>query len=113
MFAVQLICYGYPVKSPDDECLQLVRESLENFTLAGKLGSHLVDFFPFCKDTISFQKICLISYIPSNLLVKYIPEWVPGAGFQREARRMRDTLNKSTRIPYEWTKKHLVSTVIS
>jgi hypothetical protein len=49
MSAVQLIVYGYPVKSPDDECLQLVLESLQNFTSAGKLGKYMVDFFPICK----------------------------------------------------------------
>ena len=49
MFAVQRIAYGYPVKSPDDECLQLVLEALRDFTTAGKLGRYLVDFFPICK----------------------------------------------------------------
>ena len=52
MFAVQLIVYGYPVKSPDDECLQLVIKSLQEFTTAGKLGRYMVDFFPFCKNTL-------------------------------------------------------------
>ncbi|RXW19452.1 hypothetical protein EST38_g6407 [Candolleomyces aberdarensis] len=41
MLAVQLIAYGYPVTSPDDECLKLVTESLRDFTSAGKLGAYL------------------------------------------------------------------------
>ncbi|KAJ2932181.1 hypothetical protein H1R20_g4891, partial [Candolleomyces eurysporus] len=86
MLAVQLIAYGYPVTSPDDECLQLVTESLRDFTSAGKLGAYLVDFFP---------------------ILKYVPEWMPGAGFQREARRMKETVNKACHMPFEWTKRHL------
>ncbi|KAJ2919376.1 hypothetical protein MD484_g987, partial [Candolleomyces efflorescens] len=86
MFAVQLIVYGYPVKSPDDECLQLVIKSLQEFTTAGKLGRYMVDFFPF---------------------LKYIPGWFPGAGFQREAKRMKEIVNKASQMPYEWSKRHM------
>ncbi|KAJ2919348.1 hypothetical protein MD484_g970, partial [Candolleomyces efflorescens] len=85
---IQRISYGYPVKSHDDEFLQLTLASLNDFTRAGKLGNFLVDFFP---------------------VLKHVPEWFPGAGFKLEAKRMKQTLNQAMRRPYEWTKKHMAT----
>jgi hypothetical protein len=47
---------------------------------------------------------------PSDLspTVKYVPEWFPGAGFKREAKEMKATLNNAATAPYEWAKKHMV-----
>jgi hypothetical protein len=38
----------------------------------------------------------------------YVPEWFPGAGFKREAKEMKATLNNAATAPYEWAKKHMV-----
>ena len=48
MFAVQLIAYGYPVKSPDDECLQLIMAGLKDFSSAAFLDK-AAEFFEISK----------------------------------------------------------------
>lgn len=42
-------------------------------------------------------------------LVKYIPDWFPGAGFETTARRFRENLNKAAQDPFNFTKAGLVS----
>lgn len=42
-------------------------------------------------------------------VVKYIPEWFPGAGFQRWASKGRRMVNEMMEGPWETIKKELVS----
>ncbi|KAF6752028.1 cytochrome P450 [Ephemerocybe angulata] len=84
---IQRILYGYTVESPDDAFLVNALVSLGHFNKAGKLGSYLVDFFP---------------------ILKYVPEWA-GAGFKGEARRMKESLETSVTLPYEWVKKNMLT----
>lgn len=41
-------------------------------------------------------------------VVKYVPDWFPGAGFKREAKRMRSDLYKATERPYQHVKNEIV-----
>jgi hypothetical protein len=43
------------------------------------------------------------------LIVKYVPEWFPGATFQREAREWKKSAAAMMREPYEAVKTAMVS----
>lgn len=38
-----------------------------------------------------------------------MPEWMPGAAFKREARELRDTLDRLKEIPFEKVLENIVS----
>ncbi|TFK41783.1 cytochrome P450 [Crucibulum laeve] len=62
------LAYGFKVKRNDDPFVKLVEDALEPASLAAIPGAFLVDVFPF---------------------LKYVPEFVPGAGFKRKAKEWR------------------------
>lgn len=41
------------------------------------------------------------------VIVKYLPPWVPGAGFQATAREWRSTLDKLTEQPYAFVQQQI------
>lgn len=45
----------------------------------------------------------------ANRLVKYIPAWFPGAGFQRVAQKFHQTVVESTQLPFAWAKKEIAA----
>lgn len=51
----------------------------------------------------------IFSYKCKALSVKYIPEWVPGAGFKKIAREYRKILIESAERPYAFARMQLAS----
>ncbi|KAJ3563540.1 hypothetical protein NP233_g8878 [Leucocoprinus birnbaumii] len=66
------LAYGLRIKRFDDPWIKLAEEALSTTTEAAVVGRFLVDVIP---------------------ALKYIPEWIPGAGFQKVAKEGRRTLN--------------------
>ncbi|KAM5539712.1 hypothetical protein V8D89_006525 [Ganoderma adspersum] len=64
------VTYGISPKDQHDEALALAKEGVRIFTEAFVPGKYLVESFP---------------------ILKYVPPWFPGAGFQRQAARWRHT----------------------
>lgn len=78
------VVYGYHVTSSNDEYLMLAEECLD--LLSNRIsggGLWLVDIFPF---------------------LKYIPSWLPGAGFKSEAEVFRRKYEKFAEAPYRYAK---------
>ena len=46
-----------------------------------------------------------------SFAVKYVPEWVPGAGFQKIAREYRKSAMSLLNDPFQLVKDQMVSTV--
>ncbi|EJT98557.1 cytochrome P450 [Dacryopinax primogenitus] len=63
-----LVCHGYQIRSNDDYYIWLGNKVMQNFAKAAAPGAWLVDFLPF---------------------LRFIPAWVPGAGFQKIAAEWR------------------------
>lgn len=81
------IAYGWTVKGNDDYIIQLINQA---FRLSSSLhgpGKFLVDVFPW---------------------LRFIPAWVPGAGFKRKAAKLRQTMEQLERIPFQWAKEQIV-----
>ncbi|KAH8826955.1 cytochrome P450 [Flagelloscypha sp. PMI_526] len=75
------LTYGINTIRHNDPDLAMA-EGLAQITAEGlKLGRWLVDFFP---------------------ILKYVPSWMPGAGFQRWAAKSRKHMNLFTKKPYDF-----------
>lgn len=72
--------YGHPVSSAEDEYMVFADSATAAVAEIGSIASTLADFVP---------------------ILKYIPTWMPGAGFKRQALRARDMWAEMTRIPYQ------------
>ncbi|KAF7329186.1 hypothetical protein MKEN_00179200 [Mycena kentingensis (nom. inval.)] len=78
--------YGIKVKSADDPYINMTEDAMESIAAAGAPGSFFVDMFP---------------------ILKYIPSWVPGAGFQRLAAQWRKSLNIMFEVPFAEAKRNI------
>ena len=81
------IAYGIAVQESDDPYISIAEEVLSGVAEAGIPGSFLVDLFP---------------------VLKYVPSWFPGAGFQRKAARWREVINIMAERPFRHTQEQLV-----
>ncbi|VDB87895.1 unnamed protein product [Peniophora sp. CBMAI 1063] len=80
-----LVTYGYevPLDSHVDPLVKIVERAMEGFSRASEPGAFWVDYMPF---------------------LRYIPAWVPGARFQREAAQLNTEREMLYEEPYRWTK---------
>jgi len=76
------ITYGYEAQEQGDPIITLAESALGLFSEFSKPGTYLVDFIP---------------------ALKYIPEWFPGADFQREASWAKRVLKDMVDVPFRFT----------
>ena len=81
------ISYGIDVQEFHDPHISLTEESLDGITEALIPGAFLVDFFP---------------------IMKYVPSWFPGAGFQKKAAHWRKVNEFMMQKPFDYVKDQLV-----
>jgi hypothetical protein len=66
------LAYGLQIRRFDDPWINLAEMTLHTTTEAAVIGRYFVDIFP---------------------MLKYVPEWLPGAGFQKVAKDGRRIVN--------------------
>ncbi|KAH6915729.1 cytochrome P450 [Coprinopsis sp. MPI-PUGE-AT-0042] len=74
------LAYGIPTQPRNDPYIRLAEQSIDPAGRAVVPGAYLVDVLPF---------------------LKYIPEWVPGAGFKRDAREWKEMMQRYRDGPFE------------
>ncbi|KAI0267111.1 cytochrome P450 [Gloeopeniophorella convolvens] len=80
---IVLITYGRQVREVgSDPIIQLVDAGMKNFFKITKPGAFLVDLIP---------------------VLRYLPSWLPGAGFKKTALEMRDVNVSVAEVPFQWT----------
>ncbi|KAF5376002.1 hypothetical protein D9757_008810 [Collybiopsis confluens] len=79
------LAYGMSIKDPQDYFLNLIRESQHVASEVSKPGTYIVDIFP---------------------MLKYLPAWLPGMGFQRVAASYTIT---GGLLGHPWLLGHLVA----
>ncbi|KAI1791876.1 cytochrome P450 [Ganoderma leucocontextum] len=84
--AIMMVTYGHQVNSAEDEFVALAEAVRENDEKTP--GSNLVDVIP---------------------ILKYVPAWFPGAGFQRAALHARKLAWDMRYIPFQAVKAQLAS----
>ena len=99
--------YGIRIRPKDDPYIQVAQKALEGISAAGSPGTFLVDTIPMCESlTIIFF------YMIYGRPVKYVPEWMPGAGFKKKARLWRKPTVEMSVTPLMAVKKAMVSIAI-
>ena len=81
------LTYGLPIREHDDPYLAIAEEAVRTVSAAAIPGSFLVDFMP---------------------LLKYVPEWVPGAGFQKTAKKFFEIQKRFRNEPFNAVLKNMV-----
>ena len=81
------ISYGIDVQESDDPHILLTEESLNGINEASIPGAFWVDFFP---------------------ILKYVPSWFPGAGFQKKAARWSEINAIMIEKPFRYVEEQLV-----
>ena len=81
------IGYGIAVQETNDPYISVADEVLDGLARAGVPGAFLVDLIP---------------------ILKYVPSWFPGAGFQKKAGRWREVNHIMAEKPFRHVKEQLV-----
>jgi hypothetical protein len=84
---IMSITYGISVKPSNDPYITTAEEGNNAVLSAIVPGAFLVDFIPW---------------------LRWVPEWVPGAGFQRKAREWKKIAEAILNKPFEATKRDMV-----
>ena len=84
---IMKIVYGIAVQESDDPYISMAEEALSGLAEAGIPGAFWVNVFP---------------------ILKYIPSWFPGAGFQKKAARWRECINTMAENPFRHVQEQLV-----
>ncbi|KAF8510589.1 cytochrome P450 [Gautieria morchelliformis] len=86
------IVYGIRIRPKDDPYIKTAETALAGITEAGPPGTFLVDTIP---------------------ILKYVPEWVPGAGFKKKARIWRKSTIEMSSVPFTAVKKAMEAGIAS
>ena len=81
------ITYGYTVAESNDWYVALADAAVQPLSRAAIFGTYMVDYLPF---------------------LKYIPSWMPGAAFKREAREWRRLARDVRECPFQIVKEKMV-----
>jgi len=84
--SIMKISYGIDVEESDDPYISIAEEALHGIVEAGVPGAFLVDFLP---------------------ILKYVPSWFPGAGFQKKAAHWRELQVLMAEKPFRHVKDQL------
>lgn len=85
------ITYGIEVLAENDPYVEMAEAALDSVNRASTPGAYMVDVFP---------------------LLKFVPAWVPGAGFQRKAKEWKRLLDDVIDMPYAVLKKQMASEIL-
>ncbi|KAJ7620491.1 cytochrome P450 [Mycena polygramma] len=80
------VTYGIEVSSAEDPVLLLGKEAIQTLSNAGVPGKYLVDALP---------------------ILQYVPSWLPGAGFKRDAKKWRKLAQDLADVPLAETKRQM------
>jgi len=82
------LAYDLPIKKEGDPYVALAEEAINSLALAVIPGKFLVDLIP---------------------ILKYVPSWMPGAGFKRKAKEWHQLQERFRNEPYDFTVRKMVS----
>ncbi|KAH9482218.1 Cytochrome P450 monooxygenase 208 [Psilocybe cubensis] len=82
------VAYGYQVESNGDEFVGAVDQGLKRNAELNAPGKYWVEFFPFCK---------------------FVPAWMPGAGFKKVAHETGKSWAQVNQAPFEWSRKQIAT----
>lgn len=85
---IMSIAYGLDVQDKDDPYIATAEQGIHPLVAAAVPGAFLVDMIP---------------------ILKYVPDWMPFAGFKRKAKEWRKLALAMIEVPFEAAKRKIVS----
>ncbi|KAF9261282.1 cytochrome P450 [Marasmius fiardii PR-910] len=85
---IMKVAYGYEVVSENDHFIDVAEECAKISGWAMAPGRWLVDYYP---------------------ILRFIPSWLPFAGFQRQAEQWKKRLSSLSDEPHQWVKNQMKS----
>ncbi|KAJ3570794.1 hypothetical protein NP233_g4169 [Leucocoprinus birnbaumii] len=82
------LAYGLSIKKTNDPWITIAEQGMHCLTTAAVPGKHAVDVIP---------------------LLKYLPEWFPGASFQRDAKEGKRIFARFLEEPFEAVKSGMIN----
>ncbi|KAL4246392.1 cytochrome P450 family protein [Abortiporus biennis] len=82
------VSYGFEVKPEKDPYIDIAENALHGISATANPGSYLVDSIP---------------------ILRYLPEWFPGAQFKRDAKKWRQSVFDMRNKPFELVKRSRVN----
>ncbi|KAJ6574328.1 cytochrome P450 [Mycena capillaripes] len=83
---IMSVAYGIDVLPSEDPYVSLACEAVKTLSNAGVPGKYLVDSLP---------------------ILKYVPSWLPGASFKRDAKQWKKLSQRLTDMPFAETKRQM------
>lgn len=103
------IAYGIQVKDRTDEFITIAESALEGLSEAAVPGAFLVDQIPWRTSPLPALSLSTLQISPIQcIVVKYIPSWFPGAGFQKKAQEWAHLANEMPNKPFNAVKAAVV-----
>lgn len=85
---IMSVTYGLDIASEDDPLLKAAEETVDSMLIATTPGTFFVDQIP---------------------ILRYVPAWMPGAGFKRKAQEWRALAMRTVHQPFNAGKQQIVS----
>ncbi|CAE6435190.1 unnamed protein product [Rhizoctonia solani] len=80
--------YGYEVSSSGEELLKIVEAANHGLCQSALAGNFFVNVVPW---------------------LRYVPSWLPGAGWKRQAHKWREEKDKMLHLPFNWTREQMAA----
>ncbi|KAK7029404.1 hypothetical protein VNI00_014658 [Paramarasmius palmivorus] len=97
------VAYGYTAKDQDDEFIKAANDAMKTLGPAIAPGHYLVNQIPIRLCFLDFT----ITIAHAQFPVRFVPEWLPGASFKRQARQWAPLYNDMIDIPFNYVLKQL------
>ena len=101
--------HGYTIEpQKPDPLVKLGDDALLDFSRSVQAGTWLVDVLPFCE-----RRNRVTPAFTDERIVQHIPDWFPGTGFKRIAKKIRENSDAMAERPHAFVKKQMVSALFS
>ena len=90
--SVLMVSHGYEVREGEDPLIDIVEAALAQAAVVLTPGAFLVDSFP---------------------LLRYFPNWLPGAGYKKNINEWRSVFGRMADVPHSFVKERMVRTFYS
>lgn len=99
-----MIVYGYDLPESDNTFVDVLRTTMPQFSTGFMPGAHLVDVLPICM----FRSPINVKRPLQSHTVQYVPSWVPGMQWKKQATTWKHDLNAQLELPYQYAKQEIV-----
>ena len=103
---IMSLTYGYEIAESHDKFVGQVEGIVQRASAAILPGATLINVLPFC--ALRLARRFLSIYSQNNNAVKYLPAWLPGMSFKRDALDHIDETIFTVDAPYSFTQGEIV-----